>query len=126
MKNLYEYLEYKKIYTTISDEEVMEMANISSKKTGIENVVIWIGPNPKFHGKRIKVSNSPNKFCKDDCFTITIPDFEIIGKVNHKLISNKTLEKIIEFIKINIDVICAFSDELILTDELVDSLVPVK
>jgi hypothetical protein len=49
----------KKIYTKIneyldnqdlSEQELLEMANITGDESGIENVVLWIGPNPKSHG----------------------------------------------------------------------------
>jgi hypothetical protein len=129
MKKILEYHDYQKnikLYTTISDEELMEMANISPKKTGIDNVFLWVGPNPVTHGKRIKVSNIPNKFSKDDCFTITIPEYKVVGNVNTKLISNKVLEDIILFIEINKNIIIDFSDEKISTDELIDNLISIK
>ena len=113
--------EYK-IYTKIDDEELMEMSNISSKTTGIEDIVIWLGPNPKYHGRRIKVSNNPSKFSKNNCFTITIPDLEIIGDVNNVLVDNKKLDQIKKFISINMDVIIKYSDEEILTDEMISLL----
>lgn len=113
--------EYK-IFTKIDDDELMEMSNISSKTTGIEDVVIWLGPNPKYHGRRIKVSNTPSKFNKNNCFTITIPDLEIIGDVNKVLVDNKKLEQIKKFISINMDVIIKYSDEEILTDEMISLL----
>lgn len=43
----------------LSEQELLEMANITDDESGIENVVLWIGPNPKSHGMRIKVSNVP-------------------------------------------------------------------
>ncbi len=122
LNHLYEFNEYKQ-FTSITDDELMEMANVSSKTTGIDDVVIWIGQNLASYGKRIKVSNSPNKFRKDDCFTLTIPDFRIIGKVDDKFNTSKVLDKIILFVKLNMDVICDFSDEKILTDELIENLI---
>jgi ribosome biogenesis protein Tsr3 len=110
--------EYK-VYNQISDEELMEMSNLSSKATGIEDVIIWVGPNPLYHGKRIKVSNIPNKISKIDCFTITIPDLEIIGYVNSAFIDKKKLEKIKEFVKINMEVLSKYSDGEIFTDEMI-------
>ena len=84
---------------------------------------IWIGPNTHYQGKVIKVSNIPNKSGKDDCFTLTIPDFEIIGNINIELITNEILEKIKLFTNTNIKLINDFSDELISTDELIDNLI---
>ena len=83
---------------SLTEDELMEMANVTQKTTGIENVVIWIGPNPLSHDKIIKVSNSSNKFDGKDCFTLTIPDFKIIGTINKSVIDSKKLEKIKEFV----------------------------
>jgi hypothetical protein len=121
MRKIFEFNEYT-LYNSISDIELMEMANVSPRKTGIQDVYIWFGPNPHYHGKRIKVSNIPNKFSKEDCFTITIPDFKIIGDINKKLIDSNKLDKIKELINKNIKIIEDFSDELISTDEFIDKL----
>lgn len=124
MKKIYEFNEYR-FATSISDEELMEMANVSPKKTGIKDVYIWFGPNTHYHGKRIKVSNIPNKFSKNDCFTITIPEFEIIGQYNTNLITTSVLDDIIKFVKLNIKAIEDFSDEKISTDEFIDKLISI-
>ncbi len=121
---LYEFNEYS-LATIITDEELMEMANVSPKKTGIENVYIWFGPNPHSYGRRVKISNIPNKFSKKDCFTLTIPNFSIIGEYNEKLITTDVLEKIKDLIRLNIKLIEDFSDEKISTDEFIDNLKPV-
>jgi hypothetical protein len=124
MKKLMEYREheYLKYSTVITDDELMEMANISPNKTGIKDVFIWVGPNPNSHWKRIKVSNVQNKFDKNDCFTITIPDFKVIGEPNSKLITKNILEDIIKFIQLNMQLILDYSDEKISTDELIDNI----
>jgi hypothetical protein len=121
MKKIYEFNEYK-LATTITDLELMEMANISPKKTGVKDVYIWFGPNLYSHGRRIKISNIPNKFSKDDCFTLTIPKFQIIGDVNDKLITTSILNDIKIFVNLNIKLIEDFSDEKISTDDFVDNL----
>jgi len=69
MDKIYEFNEYS-LATIITDEELMEMANVSPKKTGIENVYIWFGPNPHSYGRRVKISNIPNKFSKKRLFHI--------------------------------------------------------
>jgi hypothetical protein len=120
--------EYLKYATSISDEELMEMANISPDKTGIKDVFIWVGPNPTTHWRnwrRIKVSNIPNKFDKKNCFTITVPDFKIIGETNDKLITSKILTDIKKFIKLNMQLICDYSDEKISTDKLIDNIIKI-
>jgi len=118
MKHLYEF----KNYNFVTNDELLEMANITYKSTGIENVVIWVGPNPEYHGKRIKVSNIPNKFDGRDCFTLTIPDFKIIGEINKSLIDDRKLEQIKEFVMLNIDIINRYSDYEMSTEDFIDGL----
>ena len=117
MKKIVEYKEFSQ-----SERELLEMANVTYKTTGIEDVVLWIGPNPEYHGKRIKVSNLPNKFTMSNCFTLTIPKFEIIGEIDEKFITTKVLNKIKEFVTINYQVISDYSDYLISTEDLLSNL----
>jgi len=124
MNKIYEFNDYK-LATTITDEELMEMANVSPKKTGVKDVYIWFGPNPHFHGRRVKISNVPNKYSKNDCFTLTIPKFKIIGQYNDKLITAEVLEKIKDFINLKLKLIEDFSDEKISTDEFIDNLISI-
>ena len=118
MKKIFEY----KNFNNLSEQELLEMANVTFKTTGIENVVLWIGPNPEYHGKRIKVSNLPNKFTGSNCFTLTIPDFDIVGNVDESFITSKVLNKIKEFVNKNYKVICDYSDYLISTEDLLEKL----
>ena len=113
IKNIKEFVEY---------DELLEMVNFTKKTTGIDDVVIWIGPNPPNHGRRIKVSNKPNSFDPYDTFTITIPDFQIIGDVNKKFIKEPILDKIYQFIKNNVEVIIEYSDRKISTEELIERI----
>lgn len=106
----------------LSEQELLEMANVSSKVTGIDDIVLWIGPNPNSHWKRIKVSNVPNKFDGKDCFTLTIPDFRIIGKINKSLIKKDVMDKIIHFVELNIDIISDYSDYKMETIDMINSL----
>jgi hypothetical protein len=80
-----------------------------------------MGPNPSGHWKRIKVSNVPNKFDGKNCFTITIPDFKIIG-VN-KFITVEKLEEIQKFVTLNMQLIIDYSDYKI---ETLDFLLNLK
>jgi hypothetical protein len=110
---------------SFSEDELLEMANVTYETTGIKDVVIWIGPNPQSHGKRIKVSNIPNKISSSDCFTITIPKFEIVGNVNNNLIDSVKMDMIKKFITTNIKLIEEYSDYKISTKQLLDGLKPV-
>ena len=122
MKKLFEY----KNFNQLSEQELLEMANVTYKTTGIENVVLWIGPNPDYHGKRIKVSNLPNKFTGSNCFTLTIPKFEIVGKIDETFITTKVLDKIKEFVTLNYQIISDYSDYLISTEDLIENLKKVE
>jgi len=103
---------------SMSDDELLEMANVTENETGIDNVVIWIGPSPENHGYRIKVSNIPKKIGKDSLFTITIPDLNIFGNIDTRFINSERLDKIFEFIKKNEQLIMDYSDYKISTKEL--------
>lgn len=124
MKNIIDYkiFEYN---SSLSDDELLEMANITSSETGIDDVVIWIGTSPSLHGHRIKVSNIPNKISSDNLFTITIPDFNIIGDINSKFINNSKLNKIKEFLTINNESIIEYSEYKLSTKEFLDKLIKV-
>jgi hypothetical protein len=123
MKKIIKFYEF--IDNSFSEDELLEMANVTDQTTGIKDVILWIGPNPKSHGKRIKVSNIPNKISSSDCFTITIPKFEIVGDINDKFIDSVKMDKIKEFIIINQKLIEEYSDYKISTKELLDGLKPV-
>jgi len=118
MKNVVKYFEFINNSNNLSEDELFEMANVTEETTGIKDVVIWIGPNPKSHGKRVKVSNIPGKISSSDCFTITLPNFEIIGNINKKFIDSIKLKEVKEFISNNLKLIEDYSDYKISTKEL--------
>jgi hypothetical protein len=125
MKNINKYFEFIDNSNSLSEDELFEMANVTEETTGIKDVVIWIGPNPSSHGKRVKVSNIPGKISSNDYFTLTIPKFEIIGEVNNNFIDTPKLDKIKEFLSINLQLIQDYSDYKISTKQLLDGLKPV-
>jgi hypothetical protein len=124
MSKLVKYFEFLD-NSYLSEYELFEMANVTEETTGIKDVVIWIGPNPKSHGKRVKISNIPNKISSSDCFTITIPKFEIVGEMNTKFIDSIKLENIKKFISNNLSLIEDYSDYKISTKQLLDGLKPI-
>lgn len=83
------------------NDQLYEMANIFPHKHGIPNVVIWAGISSKQHGLRIKVSNIPNKMDANNNFTIMMPSLDYDPKQVAKWIDTKTLNQILEWIKIN-------------------------
>jgi hypothetical protein len=113
-----------KIYKNqpLDEQELMEMANVTEKVTGIKNIVLWLGSNPAGSWKRIKVSNISNKFDGKNCFTLTIPEFKIIGEVNTKLIDNKKIEQIKHFVILNMQLILDYSDYKIETYDFITQL----
>jgi hypothetical protein len=124
MSKLVKYFEFLD-NSYLSEDELFEMANVTEETTGIKDVVIWIGPNPMSHGKRVKISNIPNKISSSDCFTITIPKFEIVGEMNTKFIDSIKLENIKKFISNNLSLIEDYSDYKISTKQLLDGLKPI-
>jgi hypothetical protein len=109
---------------SLTDDELFEMANLKGDKTGLDDVVIWIGSTVRTgHGYRIKVSNLPFKTGSSlDCFTITIPEFDIVGKRNKKHVTNDKLNRIIKFIELNMEVIIDICEEKIDTVEFIERM----
>lgn len=101
---------------------LFEMSNYDDNITGLKNIIIWIGPRPKTHGHRIKVSNDYYKMNKYNCFTITIPSLDVIG--NCKL-SFKELDNIKTFIKLNEQLIKDFSDYKISLEYLLKNIIKI-
>lgn len=106
--------------------KINEMANYSQEYTGIKDTYIWIGPNPPQHGPRIKISNNSSFFNPHDNFTLTIPDFEIVGIINTKTIDNKKLEQIKDFVKLNIVAIVDYESGIIPTDEFESMIIKIS
>lgn len=115
----------KEMFEDALEPTLLEMASVGEKYTGIENVVIWIGMDPKLHYLRVKVSNIPNKWSADN-FTITIPELDVVGKINKSLISRQVLENIKSWIKLNIESIIAYEQgEITYTDVFLSKLVKI-
>jgi len=80
------------------NDSLFEMAKISSKQHGINNVIIWVGQTNKRHGLRVKVSNIKNKFSLDDHFVIRMPSLDYDPKQVANWIDMKP---ILSWIKLN-------------------------
>ena len=98
---------------------LFEMSNYGDNITGLKNIVIWIGPRPKTHGHRIKVSNDYYKMNEFDNFTITIPKMKIIGKSK---LSNKDINLVKTFIKLNEQLIKDYCELKISTIEFLKKI----
>lgn len=105
------------------NDELFEMANITPKYHGIENVVIWVGLAPKNHGLRVKVSNVPGRMDMDDSFVIMMPSLDYDPKAVAKWITPKTMRKILQWITLNQKLLFDYETGLITdTVEFVTSL----
>lgn len=82
-------------------DQLFEMAMVTSRYHGIENVVIWVGKAPRQHGLRIKVSRVPNKMSIDDSFVIMMPSLDYDPSQVPQWLTSKMMNKILEWIKLN-------------------------
>ena len=82
-------------------DQLFEMANVTSKRHGIENVVIWVGAAPKQHGLRVKVSNVPDKMDMNDSFVIMMPSLDYDPAQVATWITPKIMKQILQWITIN-------------------------
>ena len=115
-------------YIDLVDQEweecqLFEMANVTSRRHGIENVVIWVGMAPKQHGLRVKVSNIPNKMDMSDSFVIMMPSLDYDPTKVAAWINPKIMKKILEWIVLNQKVLYDYeTGDLTDTDDFLNSL----
>lgn len=121
---LNEFLNKISIDQSLTEDELFEMSNLYGNNTGLDDIAIWVGSSLKSkHGKRIKVSNLKTKIGSSmDCFTITIPELKVIGRVNKKHITKDKMNKIFEFINLNMQIILDICDEKIDVVEFIQNM----
>ena len=108
------------------NDQLYEMANVTSRRHGIDNVVIWVGATNKQHGLRIKVSNIPNKMDMNDNFTIMMPSLDYDHKQVASWITSKIMDKIINWIKLNQRLLYDYELGLITdTDDFLNNIIKV-
>jgi hypothetical protein len=101
-------------------EEVInlwEMANISSKSTGIDGIIVWVngGGSKLQHGPRIKVCRGLKW---NPAETSTIP---LTGKprvIGNADVTQDEFAQIVQWINLNKAAIISYSNDEITTDEL--------
>lgn len=107
---------------------LFEMANLSSKSTGIERVVIWASQaqdGAKRHGPRVKVSaNLTARANPDDLFVLSIQDSPVILAGESELPAD-TLEDVKAWVSQNKDVLLSYWRGDVTTDEFIELLVKV-
>ena len=106
-----------------ADDQLFEMANVTSRRHGISNVVIWVGLANKQHGLRIKVSNLPNRMDVDNCFVIMMPSLDYDPDQVANWITPKIIKQILQWIKLNQELLYNYDNGLIHdTDEFLDRI----
>lgn len=88
-----------------TNDQLLEMARLGSNKHGIPNVVMWVGLAPKQDSLRVKVSNIPNRMDPSDNFTIMMPSLDYDPTQVAYWIDNETMAKILDWIKLNQDLL---------------------
>lgn len=105
------------------DDVLHEMANLGSHNHGIQDVVIWVGKANKQHGLRIKVSNLKNKWSNDDNFVIQLPNLDYDPNQVAQWITKDIVEKIMDWIKLNQQVLYDFeTDKIMYTDQFISQI----
>ena len=106
-----------------NSDQLYEMANVTAKRHGIENIVIWVGMAPKQHGLRVKVSNIPNKMDMNDSFVIMMPSLDYDQTKVANWITPKIIKKILEWIVLNQKLLYDYeTGEITDTDEFMNSI----
>lgn len=99
--------------------DMWEMANLSSKKTGLPNLIVWAsgGGDKLQHGARIKVVKG-TKFRRE--LSSTVPLFgkpRIIGNAD---LSQEEFTLLLKWIRLNRSAILKYYNDEISTDEFFD------
>lgn len=106
----------------MTEWEFLAGAVLDHESTGIEKVTIWVGGDKNWPGIRIRVNNRPNCYDGEDCFIITIPDYQVVGFVNEGLITAEVMAKIKAWCQKNEEVIIRYSAYQMSTAELLERL----
>jgi hypothetical protein len=107
-------------------DQLFEMAKVTSRRHGIENVVIWVGMAPKNHGLRVKVSNIPGKMDMTNSFVIMMPMLDYDPAAVADWITPRILKQVIEWIKLNQQLLHDYETGAIIdTDDFLNRIVKV-
>ena len=104
-------------------DELFEMANVTQRRHGIENVVIWVGAAPKQHGLRVKISNVPGKMDMSNSFVIMMPSLDYDPTQVASWITPKIMKKILQWITLNQKLLYDYElGEITDTDDFLNSI----
>jgi hypothetical protein len=100
------------------------MANVGPQRHGIENVYIYVGSVEKApHWLRVKVSNVPGRYDRNDSFVIKMPSLDYDPHQVASWITPKIMNKILEWIKLNQKILYDYETGVVTdTDEFLGSL----
>lgn len=98
-----------KVMELFEEELLQEMDNIAKEDTGLCTSV-WLGPEGRQHGPRIKVSNSKRRHDNSDCFSVTISKNPKVCKDHICKLSTSEKLEIFSWIKLNFKELMILSD----------------
>ena len=103
---------------------IHEMANVSPKRHGIDNVYIQVGSVVGGqHWLRVKVSNASGRYDRNDNFVIQMPSLDYDPSQVADWIRPNTMRKILDWIKLNQQQLADYETGKVSdTDEFLDSL----
>lgn len=111
-------------FIDLLNEEILyeEMSNLRNKETGLP-MVVWLQPKTRReqHWARIKVSKKYGDKVSEDLFTITIENEpQVVGDTGD--IKTNDIKKVIEFVKINKDLLLDFWNDEIAVSDLINGI----
>jgi hypothetical protein len=117
----------KRYIQLVESEEALgllhEMANVGPRRHGIENVYIYVGSvQNSGHWIRVKVSNVPGKYDRNDNFVIKMPDLDYDPTQVADWLKPK-INDILDWIKLNQKLLHDYETGVITdTDEFLDNI----
>lgn len=104
----------------VINDQINEMANLGKEDHGIDHVVIQVGKANKQHGLRVKISNLKDRWNEDN-FVIMMPSLDYDPSVVARWIRGDVMKKILEWIKLNSEVLYDFeNDKIVYTRDFIN------
>lgn len=104
----------------VINDQINEMANLGKEDHGIDHVVIQVGKANKQHGLRVKISNLKDRWSEDN-FVIMMPTLDYDPSVVARWIRGDVMKKILEWIKLNSEVLYDFeNDKIVYTRDFIN------
>lgn len=114
-----------RLKNVLMSQQLVEMVDLSKKRTNLP-VIVWIdGPRNVPHGNRIKFANDyGNKLTGVELIPMTVSDNPTIPKKlqSKVILAGNDVEKLKQWIILNKDTIEAYGNGEISTDELLEQI----